>query len=305
MPWVKLDDHFPDHRKLAELGDYAPVCGWLYVCGLAYCNRQLTDGRIPKVHVHRLASFRHLSIETACVGPKNAPIAAMGDDLDIEDLAEMLVDVGLWEDGDDAYLVHDYGEFQFSRVEVEAMREQRREAGRHGGLAKAKRDGKQVASKTPSKGPSKTLAKVCPVPDPVPDPDLDQLATLAGAPPPGFAAFWDAWPNGHRVTKKQAVEQWTRLSASDRETALTEVRWRVEHDAAWQAPREDGRWAIPHPFRYLRDRRFADARNNAPPAPARAATAHPMPHYDADWCQHDPPCGSREWHAVKMQEKHA
>ena len=36
MPWVRVDDHFPDHQKLAELGDLAPVGGWLALCGQAW-----------------------------------------------------------------------------------------------------------------------------------------------------------------------------------------------------------------------------------------------------------------------------
>jgi hypothetical protein len=131
---------------------------------------------------------------------------------------------------------------------------------------------------------------------------LDTGVLQVGTSPDGddFAAFWDAWPDGHRVTKKQAVEQWGRLSAADRETVLTEVRWRVLHDATWQAPREDGRWAIPHPFRYLRDRRFTDARNSTTPAHS-GTTARPAPVYVSDdWCQHDPPCNSREWHVVRL-----
>jgi hypothetical protein len=126
---------------------------------------------------------------------------------------------------------------------------------------------------------------------------LDTGVLEAGTSPhgDGFAAFWDAWPDGHRVTKKQAVEQWSRLSGPDRETALAEVHWRVLHDAAWQGPREDGHWAIPHPFRYLRDRRFTDAHSPAPRMAARPTPTYP----DDDWCDHDPPCNSREWHAVR------
>lgn len=74
-----------------------------------------------------------------------------------------------------------------------------------------------------------------------------------------FDAFWEAWPAGHRVNRKQAAEQWRKLPAEDRVSALQAVKWRVDHDTAWQGPREDGRWAIPHPFRYLRDQRFTDA----------------------------------------------
>jgi len=110
MPWVRVDDHFPDHHKLAELGDLAPVGGWLALCGLAWCNRQLTDGRIPKAQVHRLASFRH--------------VAVAGVQVDAEALAEALVRVGLWTVSDDgcAYVIHDYHHYQPSKADVLAER---------------------------------------------------------------------------------------------------------------------------------------------------------------------------------------
>jgi hypothetical protein len=143
MPWVRIDEDFPDHRKLAELGDYAPLCGWLFVCGLAYCNRQLTDGRIPWPHIPRLASFRRISIETGEV----PGMAKFGDDIDADDLALRLIAVGLWEDHKTHIHVHDYHVYQPSRAEVEAEREQKRLAGRAGGIARAKRRAKQSAKR--------------------------------------------------------------------------------------------------------------------------------------------------------------
>lgn len=130
MPWVRLDDRFPDHGKLAECGVVQPLCGWLYVCGLAFCNRQLTDGRIPKAHVARLMSAHGLAL----VG---------GDSVNADFLAHRLVQVGLWEDAGDAYVVHDYLTYQPSRADVikaraenaarvEHWRQQRPRKGRNG-----------------------------------------------------------------------------------------------------------------------------------------------------------------------------
>ena len=104
--WVRVDDQFPDHIKLATLGRAMPLCGWLYVCGLAFCNRQLTDGRIPKLKVHSLTSFKGLA--------------------NVETLATLLVRSGLWEEQEHDYLVHDYLDYQLSRAEVLAEREANR-----------------------------------------------------------------------------------------------------------------------------------------------------------------------------------
>ena len=52
MSWVKIDDHFSDHPKVVQAG---PEAAWLYICGLCYCAKYLTDGFIPKRQVKRLA----------------------------------------------------------------------------------------------------------------------------------------------------------------------------------------------------------------------------------------------------------
>lgn len=92
MTWVKLDDCFTDHPKIAEAG---PLASWLYVCGLTYASRLLTDGFIPRSQVRRLADL------------ENA-----------EELAERLVSVGLWDTTDGGYRIHDYLDFNPSRDEV-------------------------------------------------------------------------------------------------------------------------------------------------------------------------------------------
>jgi hypothetical protein len=97
MTWVRLDDQFPDHPKVVAAGAQAT---WLYISGLCYCSRQLTDGRIPKPIVPRLTDLRK-------------PY----------DLAERLVVVGLWRDEPGCYVVHDYLAHQRSKEQVERERE--------------------------------------------------------------------------------------------------------------------------------------------------------------------------------------
>lgn len=88
MGWVYLDDSFPEHSKMIAAGGDA-VLLWIY--GLAYCNRRLTEGRIPKAYVPQLTDRRK-------------PL----------DLAAKLVKVGLWLDDRECYRVHDYDKWNHS-----------------------------------------------------------------------------------------------------------------------------------------------------------------------------------------------
>lgn len=106
MTWVKLDDQFADHPKIAGMGSLAPLAGWLHVCALCYCARYLTDGFIPAGQVQRLASF---------------------EGTDVQELVAALIDVGLWERAERGYQVHDYLEYNPTRESVEAERQQARE----------------------------------------------------------------------------------------------------------------------------------------------------------------------------------
>lgn len=98
MP-VWLDYLFPDHPKVVAAGGDA---AWLYVCGLCYCGRHLTDGRIPKPAVPRLSDRR---------SPGR--------------LAARLVAAGLWHDEGDHYRVHDWEEHNMAAEAIRAQRGER------------------------------------------------------------------------------------------------------------------------------------------------------------------------------------
>lgn len=96
MAWVRIDDSFPDHPKALQAG---PLACWLYVCGIAYANRHLTDGFIPARQVSRL------------IDAKKA-----------DALAAALVEAELWEAVDGGYQVHDYLDYQPSAEKVKKER---------------------------------------------------------------------------------------------------------------------------------------------------------------------------------------
>ncbi len=154
MSWIKIDDQFADHPKVLQAG---PLASWLYVCGLTYCGRYLTDGWIPMQQVRKLA--------------------------DVDDplgLAARLVAVGLWEEQPDGFIVHDYHDYNPTAEKVKADRAaaarrqadwrdgHRKEAGQYGtdeipsnGVSNGVTDDEVTTAPSPSPSPS-------PVPVPIP-----------------------------------------------------------------------------------------------------------------------------------------
>jgi hypothetical protein len=154
MPWFKVDDLFPDHPKVLALGDDAPDAIACWLLSGTWSARHLTDGRVPRSVL------------------KTMPMTAA----DADRAANALVRVGLWEpDGDDAWRIHDWADYQPTRAAVEARREVRAYAGRLGGLrsgeVRREATGKQGASTTDEANPKQMASprsnpRTRPVPDP-------------------------------------------------------------------------------------------------------------------------------------------
>lgn len=180
MPWVRIDDHFDENPKIARVGAAGIA---FYVVGLAYCNRNLTDGFIPWAVAQRLVSLEWIGagedgdFERLCSTTETVlddRVAAFP--LRPDDVIELLVEAGLWEHAPGGYRIHDYTDFQPTRAEVESERAAKQAAGRAGGMAAAK--ARAIAGATagaiaePKQTRSRTStvlqAKSKPVPDPVP-----------------------------------------------------------------------------------------------------------------------------------------
>lgn len=99
--WIKLHDNFWENPKVLAAGEDAAL---LYVQGLSYCSRNLTDGRIPT------AALRNLTAKK-----------------EARTLARILVREGLWTETASGWEVHDYTVVQRSRAQVESAREAARE----------------------------------------------------------------------------------------------------------------------------------------------------------------------------------
>ncbi len=97
MTWIKLDDQVTEHPKTAGLSCEA----WtLWIHGLTYCSRNLTDGEIPKPYLPRLSPVRRVKKAT-----------------------QELVDAGLWVDEGARIQVHNYVKWQRSKSQIEYDKE--------------------------------------------------------------------------------------------------------------------------------------------------------------------------------------
>lgn len=159
MPWIKVDDHFDEHPKLSRVGPLGVV---LWVTGLAYCNRNLTDGFIPWSVARSLVTWEFLrphpddpdrelvhSVDIGC-GTRGWSVTA-------DYVIDMLVEAGLWETAAGGYLVHDYGDYQPTKEQVVAER-------RRWAAKKAK--GRMSRGESPGESPGESGR---PVPVPVPN----------------------------------------------------------------------------------------------------------------------------------------
>jgi hypothetical protein len=123
MGWIKVSDDFYDNDKMFAAGSIGRD---LYWHGMAFCNRNLTDGLIPKGRALTLVDFTDAAVMIGMGGVDGqdcAPIAV-----------ERCLDAGLWhEQGHDCpsciqpgprhYIVHDYLKYQPSKAEVQAKAE--------------------------------------------------------------------------------------------------------------------------------------------------------------------------------------
>lgn len=117
MAWGRCDDTFYRHAKVGELDPEAELAAiGLYWKAISWSNDQLSDGRVPANVVRMLGGS----------------VA----------LAEELVRVRLWEQADQAYVIHDFADYNRTKAEVLALREQRSLAGKAGADGRWGGDGK-------------------------------------------------------------------------------------------------------------------------------------------------------------------
>lgn len=169
MPWVKLDDGFPFHRKAILAGKDARA---LYITALCWASGQLTDGYLDSAVVPTLCAVSEVT--------------------NVKEVTERLVEVGLWEREDSGYSIHDYHDYNPTAEEAIAVREARAEAGRKGGVlsGESKRKAKSEANAIAN-------AKQNQTPFPFPSPRERDIPTGAENAPVVPSTF-EQWREGYR-----------------------------------------------------------------------------------------------------------
>jgi hypothetical protein len=140
LMWVRFEDDFANHPKVAPLADGAFR---IWVTMIAYSNRYRLNGSITRAQVER-------ECRTTRARPRHVA---------------SLTAAGLWHKTNTGFQIHDIGDYQPTAAKSAELSEKRSEAGKKGAAARRGKD-----SNLP-------LAKNAPVPtrpDPTrPDPSLD------------------------------------------------------------------------------------------------------------------------------------
>jgi hypothetical protein len=122
MPWIRVDDNFDEHPKFAKAG---PLGIALWLAGLAYCNRNLTDGFIPWATAQSLISWSFITSEEKGEKVWTCDVGSgqFGDNVTCPFVINLLLEAGLWDQVPGGYRVHDFHDYQPSKSQVLAERE--------------------------------------------------------------------------------------------------------------------------------------------------------------------------------------
>lgn len=234
MTYARVDDQFTEHPKVLEVG---PLGEALWLRGLLYASRNLTDGFVPTAYLRRMG------------------------DMDAIEQADRLEKAGLWHGCEGGYRIHDYADWQRSKEEVAAISQVRAEAGRRGGLARASNEAnaKQVASKPRSK----TQAYTDTASDTDTDTEQNRVERAGADAPPGTGAAGAPKPKRSKAIDADWTPDDTVIRALDDEGFRAgEVHRELikfhDHFKATGKPMKDWNAAFKNWMR--RSREFAPAR---------------------------------------------
>ena len=198
MGWVRVDDSFYDHQKFIDVGPLG-IAQW--VVGLAWCNRNLSDGFIPSSRAHHLLAWDGIAWHMW-----SGELLGGGEDADGEDVSHLLVQAGVWEKTDGGYLIHDYHKYQPTAEEVKGRQEETRAAKTRAGQLRAAGASRTSTGQFVSPDQTSTAstsASTHTSSSPAPTPTPTNTTTC----PPGFEndfeECWNLYPRKEAKTKAQ------------------------------------------------------------------------------------------------------
>lgn len=139
MVWVRYDDSFYDHHKVVGMDpDVALEAVGLHVLLTTWCGRNGTDGRVPRSVVNRFASGAPHPVENIVDNLLRVPPGHTHGLLEVID--------------GNGYQVHDFLDYNPSKVQAAHMRKTRSEAGKRGAQSRWGKgnDGKGHMAKRPA-----------------------------------------------------------------------------------------------------------------------------------------------------------
>ena len=218
MTWIKLDDQFLDHPKIVRAGESA---AFLFVAGLLYCSRYLTDGVIPKAAIGRLTEHPDRELSAAALVREN-----------------------LWLDEGDSWRISQYTDYQRSRTDVERSRE--------AGKARADRSRSVRANATRTQRERSRRVRETFAPgsrDIEVEVEVDNKPSRAAKTEHDaeFETWWNTYPR--KLGKQKARERYGRLRRTYDATVLLDA---AQHYATSRSG-EDPQFTL-HPTSFLNDR---------------------------------------------------
>ena len=130
MTWIRIDDSFADHPKLIAAG---PIAQLIQIRALCYASRHLTDGFIPPGAIPSLiAGMEHIGIDDY------GGLFTHGCKVPELDIPALMTGSGLWEKCAGGYQIHDFLDYNPSKLDVLSRREFQRDFSILGGQARLK-----------------------------------------------------------------------------------------------------------------------------------------------------------------------
>jgi hypothetical protein len=224
MVWVRIDDQFPEHPKVAQAG---PLAIAMQVAALCYCNRKLTDGFVPRSIARRLLDFEVVDAEGR-LWHISRGCGMVGEDVDAAWVIELLVDAGMWEEVPGGFMIHDFHDYQPTKADVDGEREAARERMRNLRANRKRSSEGSSGERSEVVRPNFGGGSVTPVPVPVPK-GSKEPSRPSDESDERFDRFWKAYPRGRAGkpggdgARKPALQKFRRLTAEEQEACLVAV----------------------------------------------------------------------------------